>query len=318
MEGAVSSRPGARAASRGSPPGEGGAALVAAVVLGVALTLLGHAALVLGGTMARAAQIDQEATERDAAMMRSLAAAIGGMDSLHLESGDAQLRGHRLSAEILLLVAADSTGGRAGAVWAPDPATRVGSLAAGVVTGTTPSFSTRARIEQEVETGADCPEGGLTGGVAPWASLGGPDSIALAFGPVEGHRWRARIEPSGAEPGGAGAAEIEGEGAPAAVWWGGDAVLNDTLRNVMLWVDGELQLGPGALLEGWVALTGDLHMEAESRIRGVVRAGGALRMHETARIRVARCPLARLLDRVDQLRAPHALAPFGWRIDGIR
>ncbi len=263
--------------------GRQGIALLAVVLVGVAITLVAHAALLLGRTVLISARSEAARVEASAALGLRLVSAFHTIESSRdlrtpLPSG---ISGHLLTEELLHL-SADSAGQLQEVIaWRPSPASRLRDDSVGVRTGSAADAATRSRIEALSAAADPCPAGvTVTAALRddrPVVGWAGEDP--LRFGPLPAAATAATFGSPPPVPPPAPVGTFVSTGVrPAVGRWEG-----------AYWYDGDLDVGPGVEIAGRVAVSGDLTIEGGGVVAGIVRVGGRLRIDPGGRLRVAPC-----------------------------
>jgi hypothetical protein len=278
-----------------------GFVLVTTLVLGVALTLLAHAALMLGTASERASIRE---LDRVGAVMRARADLVAALAAVRTSTPPpAGVRIDRLGRELLLLRSGTGVAGRAGLVWVGDPLARVEAIRAGVEVDAVPALADVGRIVGAGPSGICV--GGVVEPVRPrWIASAGPEP--LRFGPLEAEELQGVLPALGSR--------LEAPAAPGAGYAASDLTVAGRVGPVGLWVEGDVRLAPGAEVVGYVRATGRMIVGAGARFTGVVRAGG-IALDASAEVHVRPCALAEVLAAHPQLIGPRALRPFGWPTD---
>jgi hypothetical protein len=279
-----------------------GIALVAVILLGTALVLLAHVAVVLGLALEKAARADVAAAEIDALLDSRLTSVREGMTSLH-DSLPAGIDGRLVSPELLRL-SADSAGrGRIGLVWALDPQTRLDALGAGVrmplPSTTIGSGRIAGSAADSCAPGLVVPTGFRISSVSPWYG-----ETPLSVGPLDRSDWIGLPDPP---PG----------GSPVPSAWFTDESLTlgpGSWRGLVL-VDGTLELVAGADVRGWVAVTGDLILRDGATVHGVARVGGTVAVDPGGVIEVAPCGAVQTVHGLPDFAFPVAIGATAWPAD---
>jgi len=282
--------------------------LMAGILVALAVTALAHAALVLAGTEAVVTRTDARRLEATRNAAASLALLEGTLDSLpwtgSVELPFGRVSATRLSPEVALLMA-DGFGlqtpeSRGRVLWAPHADSRL-----------------RAR------TGwLQSPSPVL---VAPGGEMGVYDGTPCAAGPVplprpgwaapEGWGTRPRLGPVPLEHLASRLPSlVPGEiGVDSAVFAAvpGSARVSGHAAGVMV-VQGSLVLTPGAVLEGWVFVAGDLLLEGGARFRGLADVGGVLRVDASGAVLPDPCAGIGALAASIPWRRPWGIGPLAW------
>jgi len=252
--------------------GREGMALLAVLVVGVAITLAAHAALMLGRSLRTSAAIEAHRVEVAARLESRLAAAVAGFVG-HGDLSEAPPVGvvaHRHTPELLQLRVDSASHGHVALLWSPDPLLRLLDDSVGVRTGRAVDAGTRSRIGVAPPgTENACPTG-----LSPTGPLrdarphpGWEDDAPLRIGPVDAPAVLSTLSELPPPPAGPTAALVAGPLRVEEAHWSG-----------ALWVAGDLEVGPGGHILGRVAVAGDLTIEAGARLEGTVRVGGSLRV----------------------------------------
>lgn len=286
-----------------------GVALAVVVLITMALAILAHAALLLAHTEALVARADARRVQGSYRAAAELAAAERGLDSLPgsgaLQAGQGTAGVMRLSGELALLLAEVSGVGsgeaRARLLYAPDPATRVARRRAGIVAGAGVIRLPGALLGTAVDS--DCPPEAPVFPLLPVWGIAEPAVPHPALGPIPLPALVSRL-PARA-PGELGVDSALAAGIP------GDARVLGQGR-VVLAVEGDLVLGSGTALSGWLWVGGELAVEAGARFHGVADVGSVLRLAGTAEFHVDPCVAFRALRAAPDLRRPWGIGPLAW------
>lgn len=286
-----------------------GIALTAVVLITVALVVLAHAALLLSHAESMVARADARRVEGGYQAAANLAAAERTLDSLPgsgpLAVDEGAVEAVRLSGELVLLratVSGVSSGEtRARLLYAPDPAIRTARRRAGIVAGVGVQRAPGAFLGPAADR-ACSPEGptlpGLT--VLERAETG---ALHPALGPISLPELTARLPdrmPGTLAVDSTLVAAIRGNG--RAVGEG----------RVVLAVEGDLVLGSGAILSGWVWVGGELVLQEGARFSGMADVGSILRMEEATEFHVDACAGLHALRAAPDLLRPWGVGPLAW------
>lgn len=286
-----------------------GVALAVVVLLTAALAVLAHAAFVLArteGLVARGEARRMEAAYRAAAALAWLERRA---DTLPPTGLHVTPRGSvdvvRLTAEVSLLRAPleglPSGESRARILFSPDVGVRVIRPSALILGGGIIRQS-RARVEPAPDSSV-CPPGvGPPGPMAVWG-WSVPDSPHPALGPIDLERLLVRLP---ALP--PGRARLDG----FTVGGGTGSLTLEAEGSGLIAVRGDLVVGRGAVLTGWVWVGGDLRVEEGATFAGMADVGGRLHVADGARVIGDPCAAARALVAAPVLRRPWGVGPWAW------
>lgn len=283
--------------------GRSGFALVATLVLGVAVTLLAHAALLLGTAQRRAAGREVRRIASVTQARADLGQAVRALRAGGPVPGDVEV--DSLGPELLLMRAGRGPSGRVGLVWRGDLAARLGALRAGVEVDAAPATHQRDRIVHG-RMSRDCAVGIRAPALAPWIRSDGP--APLEFGPIDRTDLEAMLSP--VPP------RVEGPVPAGPLGFAPhDVTLAGAVGAVGLWVDGSIEIEAGADVTGFIRATGPVVLRSGARFVGVVRSG-AIELDPGSELEVWPCAFVELLDAHSVLLAARPLHPFGWPADG--
>lgn len=297
--------------SRRSPlGGRRGIALAAVLLITVALSVMAHAALLLSRTEVLITRSEVRRLEGTYQATASIAAVEADLDSLPwtgpLPAPWGSVEALRLGAELVLLrvpIPGIASGeGRARVLWAPHPPTRLRRRTAAVVVGGAVVRALGAVLAPS-DPGAPCPEGTAPPpGLLTWARPSSGD-LHPALGPVTMGELLIRLPP--AFPGTLPLDSVLARGVP------GSLAVTGTGRGVLV-VEGDLVLGEGAALEGWVWVGGDLVIQGGATFTGMADVGGDLLVEAGAEVRADACVAAGALVGTGALRRPWGIGPLAW------
>lgn len=277
-----------------------GVALLSAVIVGAAVALLSHAALLLGLAMATASRASVQVAQERAGADVQLAREAAGLQHLDDSLATGLVR-RRLTPELLRVVAGSAPAARVGLLWAPDVQTRLDALSAGVVTGIALDATTVARLRQE--TADPCPPG-VYPRLLPLGRRRSPvDAAWDQIGPFRGDAWGILPAPPRTPPADGRAFRADGDLTLAPGSW----------RGVLI-VQGDLTLSAGATFTGYVAAR-TVRLRGGSRLTGVVSAEQRVIAEGTATVGVAPCAAAAAISESSPLDLVRMVLPDRWSAD---
>jgi len=266
--------------------GRDGFVLATVLLLGLALTIVAHAALLLS-TASLASAVGEAAR---ASTLGTLEARLStALDGVALApdlaaTPTAGVTTLRLTPELLRLRADSGALRREALAWLPDAAVRLSSDSVGVRVGVGLDGLTRAGIESLPGIADPCPVG-VTATAALRSAhprVGWGDDDPLRFGPLPRSEVLERVPPLPADP-------PVAEGAGASL---GSKHFGPGVWRGWFWVEDDAEVATGARVVGRLVVGGALVVRGGGRVEGLVAAGGELTIEAGGRLRVAPCAAA--------------------------